>query len=415
MADILVLQAARLGDLVQGKRLVLSLAREGQVHLAVDKTLAGMASLLYPDAVIHSLTLHGRLDAEAIEHNHRIVRHWQTTGFQAVYNCNFSELTAALCRSFAPECVVGYRPSPGGILRSPWARMGFRLGGLRASSPLNLVDFWGHFAANPVPAHTVNPAARGGGQGIGVVLAGRESRRSLPLPVLAQVVQTVFGLLGGARIRLLGTRTEQPFARRLIRLLPGKMLGKIEDLSGKTDWPALLQAVAGLDILITPDTGVMHLAAHLGTPVLAFFLSSAWCHETGPYGLGHHVWQATADCAPCLESAACSHQLRCLNCFQSEDFLRSLALLMDGGEPAISGEQSCGLQVWRSSLDELGGRYELLSGCDANRASRSAIRTVLAAFLRLPSLPSEESIRSQPLREALCPDNEWMLPSWRYA
>ena len=36
-----------------------------------------------------------------------------------------------------------------------------------------------------------------------------------------------------------------------------------------------------LDVLLTPDTGIMHLAAHLGVPVFAFFLSSAWCHETG--------------------------------------------------------------------------------------------------------------------------------------
>lgn len=414
MADILVLQAARLGDLVQSKRLVLSVAKQGQVHLAVDRGLADMARLLYPDAVIHTLTLHGQLDATGMEQNIRIVRQWQGMDFQTVFNCNFSELTAALCRSFAPESIIGYRPVPGGILRSPWARMGFRLGGMRGLTPLNLVDFWGHFADEPVPSESVNPVARRGGEGIGVVLAGRESRRSLPLPVLAQVVQTVHGLLDGPRIRLLGSRTEQPFARKLMRLLPGKLLDCVEDLSGKTDWSALIQAVAGLDVLITPDTGIMHLAAHLGTPVLAFFLSSAWCHETGPYGLGHHVWQATTHCAPCLESAPCPYQVRCLSCFQSGDFLRSLALVM-GGNQAVSSISSAGSQVWRSDLDGLGGRFDLLAGCDESHKQRNAVRAVLAEFLRLPSLPIDEAARLHSIRENLCPDSEWMLPPWRYA
>ncbi len=285
MEKFLVLQAARFGDLVQSKRLVLTLQTQGQVHLAVDESLETLARLLYPDAVIHPLFLHGHDEARAMAANRPAFAALRALRPDAVYNCNFSGLTGAICRLFAPERVIGYRPAPaseGGLLRSPWARLAFQLSRGRRPSPLNLVDFWAWFAPSPLAPERVNPVARPGGQGLGVALAGREARRSLPSPVLASVIQTLSGLLGGPRIVLLGSAAERPAAHRLLRLLPPRMTRQVEDLSGKTDWRGLADAVTGLDALVTPDTGVMHLAAHLGVPTLAFFLSSAWCHETGP-------------------------------------------------------------------------------------------------------------------------------------
>ena len=190
MSAFLVLQAARFGDLVQSKRLIRTLEQRGRVHLGVDAGLAPLARLLYPAAEIHGLRLHGRPDAAVLHENRAVFRQWRNMDFQAVYNCNFAGLTAAICRLFEAERVMGYRPArttAGGITRSAWARLAFRLSERRAFSPLNLVDFWAHFAPSPLAGELVNPPARPGGQGLGVVLAGRESRRSLPLPWTARV------------------------------------------------------------------------------------------------------------------------------------------------------------------------------------------------------------------------------------
>jgi ADP-heptose:LPS heptosyltransferase len=43
------------------------------------------------------------------------------------------------------------------------------------------------------------------------------------------------------------------------------------DLSGEVDLPALAALLARLDLLITGDTGPMHLAGAVGTPVVAIF------------------------------------------------------------------------------------------------------------------------------------------------
>lgn len=428
MAAFLVLQAARFGDVVQTGRLLHGLAAHGQVHLAVDESLVALARLLYPFAHIYGLRLHGRDEYGILQKNRPVLAQWRHENFSVVYNCNFSGLTTALCRIFEPEQVQGYRSASGGIWCSPWARVAFRLSERRVLSPLNLVDFWAFFAPDPLPPRLLNPEAMPGGQGLGVVLAGRESRRSLPMPLLADVVRTAFSALGGPRVQLFGTAAEQPAARRLLRLLPAKMQDRVEDLSGKTGWPGLVDAVQGLDALITPDTGTMHLAARLGVPVLAFFLSSALAHETGPYGQGHFVWQASRACAPCLETAPCPYGVACLEPFRSRELLRSLTLALAGD--ARRAVLPDGLQLWRSQVDSLGTVLHLKAGEDPHAARRQRVREYLASVLRLPApkavdtppsvMPGKKTACSPgvsgagEIDEWLCGDADWMLPPERY-
>jgi len=425
MAKFLVIQAARFGDLVQTKRLLLSLALRGEVHLAVDAGLVPLAELLYPFAHLHALSVHGKPQAEALARNAAVLARWRGMHFDAVYNCNFSGTTAALCRVFETAQVCGYRPEAGGISRSAWARLAFRISERRALAPLNLVDFWAHFSADPVQPHRVNPVATPGGRGLGVVLAGRESRRSLPVPLLAEVVRTAFGAMGGPRVFLLGSAAEKPAARQLMRQLPAKMLPVVEDLSGKTDWPALVGAVGGLDALITPDTGIMHLGAHLGVPVLAFFLSSAWQHETGPYGEGHHVWQTSRSCGPCLETAPCPHNVACGQPLAQVELLRSIVAVLGSvknGLPAAVVEKkypplAADLQLWRTGFDALGALPDLLAGHDPHVAERQYVREFLAARLHVALTPAGSAVAAPPpaeLEQWLCNDADWMLPPGRY-
>ena len=64
MPRYLVIQSARLGDLVQTRRLLLTLAERGETHLAVDTGLVPLARVLYPFARLHALPLYTR-DAAA--------------------------------------------------------------------------------------------------------------------------------------------------------------------------------------------------------------------------------------------------------------------------------------------------------------------------------------------------------------
>ncbi len=403
-----MVQLARIGDLVQTKRLLLSIAAEPdtRVHLCVDPLLAGLAALLYPFAEIHTLPAHsmGAADPAAVFSRSRgTLAALRDAGFSAVYLLNFSPLSFALASLFPPEICHGFARKNGQNLYGAWPRMGLALIRSRAASPMNLVDFWAHFHPSPVAPEAVNPIPRAkGGQGegrIGIVMAGRESRRSLPPEQLAECIQAVFQARGGPSLVCIGSKSERPLVRRLARLLPPQTARRIEDTTGSTTLTDLPNLISGLDMVLTPDTGAMHLAAHLGVPVQAFFLSSAWCFETGPYGFGHKIWQAVAPCSPCLESAPCPRGVICLSPFSHKGFLAHLAGRYDAEWPD-------GMLGMISMLDSLGVTYRCVDGEDPHHAERHTLRTALEEHLHLPGerfIPPETA-------DALYTEADWMLP-----
>ncbi|MCL1985732.1 MAG: glycosyltransferase family 9 protein [Betaproteobacteria bacterium] len=405
MTQALVIQLARFGDLVQTKRLLLSLAAEWSIHLCVDRSLAPLARMLYPQATLHPVAAHSGDLTEVADFNRTAFARLAAEKFSCVYNLNHSPLNRALARLFPAETVRGHSMDKGQALRSPWVDLAFRWTGQRRLSPLNLADFWAFLHPSPLAPHTINPPARPGGKGIGVILAGREARRSLPVHILAPCVRVAFESLDGPDIYLLGTQSERAPARRLTRHLPSAMLDKVQNLCGKTDWADLNDALEDLDCVLSPDTGTMHLAAHLGVPVQAFFLSSAWCHETGPYGEGHLVWQANTDCLPCLESDPCTLGVRCLAGFAQHSFLSAFAKTFDTG--GLPDAQSLPPQIlhMESELDVLGSTWNIRLGNDPCGAQRNALRALLGEYLGLAACRNEQALAAGPLYQ----EKDWML------
>ncbi|WP_272699765.1 glycosyltransferase family 9 protein [Desulfovibrio sp. Fe33] len=381
MKNYLVIQLARFGDLVQTKRLMKTLlARPGAtVHLCLDGSLAPLARLIYPDAILHPITAHGTgADAgsgvmKMLVENRRTFAELAGLDFAAVYNLNFSGLNFRLAALFDPDKVEGYAWRDGQELIGRWPAMAMRWSAFRRLG-INLVDFWGAYCPDMLPAEAVNPEASPKGGGIGVVLAGRESRRSLPAPLLAQIAATLAGSRKAQRLVLLGGQGEHAVGQAVLKELPTAVQRNTENLAGGTDWKQLVETVAGLDLLITPDTGTMHLAAHLGTPVAAFFLSSAWCHETGPYGLGHIVYQASTNCSPCLETAPCQENVKCLSGFAAPGFRRFLVTAKPEHSPG-------GILTLHSGFDALGQTYTPIAGNDPDAPRREVMRRFLLHHL----------------------------------
>lgn len=83
------------------------------------------------------------------------------------------------------------------------------------------------------------------------------------------------------------------------------------DLSGRTTLKELAALYRQSALLVTTDTGPMHLAAAVDTPVVALFGPTApW--RTGPYGTGHRVIRTVSGCGPCFKRQCDIHQCRCM-------------------------------------------------------------------------------------------------------
>jgi ADP-heptose:LPS heptosyltransferase len=75
---------------------------------------------------------------------------------------------------------------------------------------------------------------------------------------------------------------------------------------GKTSIPQLAALLSSCKVLVTGDTGPMHISVAAGTPVVSMFLASAYGFETGPYSAGNIVLQPVIGCGPCNPNKPCS-------------------------------------------------------------------------------------------------------------
>lgn len=109
-----------------------------------------------------------------------------------------------------------------------------------------------------------------------------------------------------ARIVFTGGPEDRPIIDTIISMTNKTCI----NLAGLTTLKMLAALYEQSEVLITTDTGPMHLGAAAGTRVVAVFGSTApW--RTGPYGSDHVVVRSGEKCAPCFKRE-CTHR-RCIN------------------------------------------------------------------------------------------------------
>ncbi len=88
--------------------------------------------------------------------------------------------------------------------------------------------------------------------------------------------------------------------------------GKARSLAGRTDLRGLMRVMKHARIVISNDSGPMHIAAAFGVPVVALFGPTS-AGRTGPYGPHHRIVRGSVACAPCFRKEchdpACMHAI----------------------------------------------------------------------------------------------------------
>jgi len=114
------------------------------------------------------------------------------------------------------------------------------------------------------------------------------------------------GLEARARVVILGG----PAERRLGEQISSAMSPPARVLCGETSLPELIGVISHLQLLLTNDSGPMHLAAAQGVPVVAVFGPTDW-RETAPVGAPHRLVREDVPCAPC-KLRECPIDHRCM-------------------------------------------------------------------------------------------------------
>ena len=126
-----------------------------------------------------------------------------------------------------------------------------------------------------------------------------------PVEHFADLADRLIGALG-ADVLIFGSAAEKPLAEAIA----GEMEHTPTIVAGQTTLRQLMALFAQCRLVVTNDSGPMHLAAALGVPVVAIF-GSTDDRATGPLGPHARVVRQPAACSPC-GLRQCPIDFRCM-------------------------------------------------------------------------------------------------------
>jgi heptosyltransferase-2 len=111
----------------------------------------------------------------------------------------------------------------------------------------------------------------------------------------------------GHAIWLLGSAKDRPVAAEIVRRAPGCCT----DLCGTTALGQAIDLIAAATYVVTNDSGLMHVAAALGRPLIALFGSSS-PEFTPPLSPQAEIVWLRVECSPCFERECPLGHFRCM-------------------------------------------------------------------------------------------------------
>lgn len=381
---VLLVNITRLGDMLQATPTIAGIKQENpdcHITVLVEKQVEEACHILpHIDQVIgidlgfacRALAAEGSGVIEAYQYVSEIVDRLKNEKFDYCLNMSSSAYTAVLLRILGIQNTGGWSSDEEGyrVIESEWTRL-FATSvhhQNRQFNSLNLVDVFRCSA--DVEQHPrkllvqIEPAARqhcqamlseagftNTGPLIAVQAGASQAKRQWSPARFVEMIK-LLDKKYNARIVLTGAPKEASIVNPIV---DGCSSPNVFSIVGRTSIPQLAAMLSLCDVLVTGDTGPMHIAVAAGTPVVSMFLASAYGFETGPYSEGNLVLQPVIGCGPCNPNKPCSKP-DCHEMLNPELIAHLAAARAVGEVTEISGEMAPPDQVivYRSQFDDLG-------------------------------------------------------------
>lgn len=386
---VLLINITRMGDLVQMGTLLQRLQHEwpgAEVDLVVDTRFAPVAKLLphlrhIVSYDFHRLVDESRAQTKDIVTLHQDMTRWAVPLVEARYdrvvNLTFNRRSGFLASYVGGKEIRGIAaPKDGDVtIYNPWMAYLTDVHHERRFNHFNLVDIYalggsgiGPFAplSLNIPPDTAQwardflaPHAGPQMSWVAVQVGASDPMKAWRPELFGQ---TLAALSRQAQVGYLFVGTEEE--RKAIQLAQTTFrqaggTAPLCDAVGKTSLPQLAAVLAECRLLLTNDTGPMHLAVGVGTPVVDLSVGHVDFRETGPYGPGHWMVQPDLGCAPCGFDQVCL-QHACKDRLVPDEMAALCLHVLTG---AAFPRSTTGVRIYRSRADEDGlGSTDLHAG-----------------------------------------------------
>lgn len=116
-------------------------------------------------------------------------------------------------------------------------------------------------------------------------------------------------------VAIFGGRNEVDIAEEICKWIE---IERVMNIAGKTSLRELISLISECDVFVTNDSGPMHIAYAVGTPIVAIF-GSTDPNLTGPVGNNNIVVKTDIVCSPCFERTCKDKDMRCMYTVTSDD------------------------------------------------------------------------------------------------
>ncbi len=380
----LIINLTRLGDLLQMQGLIRNLHAQGAtVDILCLEHFKEAAKLLHDIHTVHNLPAAKIL---ALEHNnwHKALSFIEKFAkdlqgelpYQRIINMTASQSAGllSLCLATKDTQIDGYALDNKGKKKASnlWLSLFEAAGECREGSPYNIADVFakGVSAFAPATSHKIKAPRlrhiedmrqkvllslpqekRALCQGfVGIQLGASAAMRQWPAKSFAHLAQKLWDEHALIPI-LFGTKKEEKLADDFLE--SGVFAC---NFVGKTSLLELATLLCLTKILLTNDTGTMHLATALDVPVLAFFLATAQVWDTGPLSEKSCILEAKIPCQPCAYSHKCQENFACAHYIKAKNVWPLLDSWLKEKDWQSNKKLNDCARVWQSTIDECGFR-----------------------------------------------------------
>ena len=130
------------------------------------------------------------------------------------------------------------------------------------------------------------------------------------------------------KILILGAKYDKPAGEYIKKNIGSEFSGNVIDLTGNTSVSELVNIVERSDILVTNDTGTMHIAAGVGTDIIVIYTGQAGYFETGPYAENQVLVLPDIPCFPCDFGVKCNNFI-CGDYIQPNNIFKIIKLKLE--------------------------------------------------------------------------------------
>jgi heptosyltransferase II len=315
MPRFLVVQLGRLGDAIQTTPLIESLREKhpgAEIEILVFEgstaALQGMESvrirtlreaglpgqLSEIHAQIESDRAEGRASAREL---YEVFRQLALPAYDALFNCSYSPLAAWIAQQAVSKIRVGPTiTGDGEVLFNHPAHVYLRARThFRDQNWFNIVDLWRCTAGRAEPPNKCARPYIGAAKELPFGLPPKpsvalnpgssDSQRRWPAGQFAALADRL--ALHGFRPVLVGAPSDVSTCAEV----QARCSGVVTNVCGQTSVAQMALLLSEVELLVSNDTGAVHIASAVGCPVLGLFGASAYFAETSPWSEGNVILQ----------------------------------------------------------------------------------------------------------------------------